>query len=233
MIPKIDASRVKRIYFYGADCSDSKNAGVVYKALSQSFINSEVFVGHDMLAAARALLGNDHGFAAIIGTGSNTCIYNGREIERNIKPLGYLLGDEGSGSYIGKIILSDFMRGYLPKELEQQFYNEYHLSENEIFDSMYNKPFPNRFLSGFCQFADTNKNHEYIKKLVSESFHIFFKNLVSRYPGHEQYNFNCAGSVGFIFKDLLMEVAKSYKMGIGKIIPSPIEGLVNYHLKNQ
>lgn len=226
---QLDAAAVKTIFFYGAGCSTPENAGIVHKALSACFPNSEVFVKHDMLGAARALLGNSRGFAAIIGTGSNTCIYDGKEIEKNTDSLGYLLGDEGSGCYIGKKIIRDSMRGYLPPELHSKFNRTYQFSNAEIFNSIYNKPAPNRFLASFCRFADDNKEHTYIKIIVRESFDDFFKNLVCKYPGYEKFSFNCVGSVGFIFKDLLREVAGSYKMEIGKMISSPIEELANYH----
>src|ERR1019366_1046246 len=157
----------------------------------------------------------------------------GKEIEKNIDSLGYLLGDEGSGSYIGKKIVKGFMRGYMPPELQDKFSKTYQLSNEDIFDSIYHSTFPNRFLASFCKFADENKEHEYIEKIVRESFNDLFKNLVSRYPGYEKYNFNCVGSVGYIFKDILKEVAKSYKMEIGKMISSPIEDLVNYHFNQK
>ena len=232
LIPKLNNAAVKKIFFYGADCSTPSNITIVQKALSRCFSKATIYIEHDMLAAARALLGNSPGFAAIIGTGSNTCIYDGNKIEQNISPLGYLLGDEGSGSYIGKRILRDLMRGYMPYQLEKKFNHTYHLSPAEIFDFMYNQPSPNRFLASFCKFADTNKSHPYIKKVVMESFSDLFENLVNHYPGYENYSFNCVGSVGSIFKDLLKEVVLSRKMKMGKVIASPIEDLVRYHMKN-
>ncbi|MCW3076271.1 MAG: N-acetylglucosamine kinase, partial [Bacteroidetes bacterium] len=146
LVPNFEPTVIKKVFFYGAGCSTTGNASIVNNALTRCFINSEISVGHDMLAAARALLGNKKGFAAIIGTGSNTCLYDGKEIENNIDSLGYLMGDEGSGSYIGKKIVRDFMRGYLPPELTKNFNDTYHLSNAEIFDNLYNKPLPNRFL---------------------------------------------------------------------------------------
>jgi N-acetylglucosamine kinase-like BadF-type ATPase len=232
LVPQLDTSGVKKIFFYGAGCSTPEQKAIVYKAISACFSDSAIEVGHDLLAAARALLGKERGFAAIIGTGSNTCVYNGKEIEKNIDSLGYLLGDEGSGCYIGKKIVRDFMRGNLPAELHRKFDQKYHLTHADIFDSMYNKLAPNRFLAGFCKFADENKKSDYIRKIVEESFNDFFIHLVSKYPGYEKLSFNCVGSVGFIFKDVLTAVAQSYHMKIGKLIPSPIEDLVNYHLDN-
>jgi glucosamine kinase len=230
LVPQIDPLTVDSVYFYGAGCSTHDNVDIVNKALTRAFINSKVQVGHDMLAAARALLGNKRGFAAIIGTGSNTCIYDGREVEKNIDSLGYLLGDEGSGSYIGKKVVRDFMRGYLPKELNDKFVEKYHLTNDEIFNTLYNKPMPNRFLASFCMFADENKEHEYIRQIVRDSFNDFFKNLVSKYPDYDKYSFNCVGSVGHAFKDLLQEMAAKYNMEPGQIINSPIDNLVEYHM---
>jgi glucosamine kinase len=225
-----DPSVVKSVFFYGAGCSEDDKVAIVNKALTRCFVNADVQVGHDMLAAARALLGNTPGFAAIIGTGSNTCTYDGRMVSKNIDSLGYLLGDEGSGSYIGKKIVKDFMRGYLPEELNLDFKNTFNLTNSEIFNTLYNKPLPNRFLASFCKFADVHKEHPHIKKIVKDSFDDFFNNLVTRYPGYEKYSFNCIGSVGYIFRDILTEVAASHGMNTGKIIHTPIEDLVNYHL---
>ncbi|HXB40647.1 MAG TPA: N-acetylglucosamine kinase [Bacteroidia bacterium] len=229
LIPQFDPGIVKKVFFYGAGCASINTVIIVNNALVKYFSNATVNVYHDMLAAARALLGNQPGFAAILGTGSNTCIYNGKEIEKNIDSLGYLLGDEGSGSYIGKKIIRDYMRNALPPQLQQKFTQTYNLNEQQIFDFLYNKSLPNRFLASFCKFAHQYKEHEYIKAIIKESFGDFFMNLVSRYPRYQEFSFNCVGSVGFIFKDQLKEVATSYNMKMGRLIPSPINNLVNYH----
>jgi glucosamine kinase len=227
---EFDAEQVKQVYFYGAGCMEEDKTAIVNKALVRCFTKASVKVGHDMLAAARALLGNKPGFAAILGTGSNTCLYNGYAVQKNIDSLGYLLGDEGSGSYIGKKVVRDFMRGYLPSGLHKKFEDEYHLTNPEIFDALYNRPLPNKFLAGFCKFADMNKEDPYIQKIIADSFHDFFTNLVCKYPDYEKYEFNCIGSVGYVFRDILSKVAASHGMKTGKIIHTPIENLVNYHL---
>jgi glucosamine kinase len=232
LVPELDPLIIKSVYFYGAGCSSADNVEIVNKALTRCFINSKVSVGHDMLAAARALLRTEPGFAAIIGTGSNTCIYNGKEITRNIDSLGYLLGDEGSGSYIGKKLVRDFMRGYLPKELDVKFREKYQLSHADIFNNLYNKPLPNRFLAGFCMFADENQDHAYVRQVVKESFNDFFKNLVTHYENYKNYSFNCVGSVAYVFRDILNETAVEHGMKPGKILHSPIEDLVDYHINH-
>lgn len=232
LLPQLDAQAVSKVFFYGAGCSSPENLGIVEKAMAKAFPNAKLFVSHDLLAAARSVLGNKRGFAAIIGTGSNTCIYDGNKIEKNIDSLGYLLGDEGSGCYIGKKILRDFMRGYLPAELHKKFDQKYNLTHAAIFDAMYNQPSPNRFLASFAAFADENKEQAHIKMIVKESFTDFFTNLVSRYPAYDTLSFNCVGSVAAVFQDILKEVAESYHMKMGTIVRSPIEGLVKYHLEN-
>jgi hypothetical protein len=149
----------------------------------------------------------------------------------NIDSLGYLLGDEGSGSYIGKKILRDFMRGQLEPEMHQRFKERFRIENNEqIFHALYTSRFPNRYLANFCRFTDEYITHPYIRNKVRDSFNDFFKNLVSKYPDYKQHAFNCIGSVGFIFKDILEEVAVSYGMKMGKVLRSPLEDLVKYHL---
>ncbi|MBG8554908.1 N-acetylglucosamine kinase [Hymenobacter guriensis] len=220
---------VSELYYYGAGCSVPEKVETVAKAMRQVFNGSRVYVGHDLLAAARALLGRDMGFAAILGTGTNSCIYNGQDVELNIDSLGYFLGDEGSGSYIGKRLLRDYMRGYLPDGLQEAFRAQYELTNEEIFDRLYNQPLPNRFLASFSKFAYDHNNISYCREIVLDGFEAFFRNLVAHYPSYQNYSFNCVGSVGYNFRDALEQVAKSYGMEVGKIIRSPIDDLVHYH----
>jgi N-acetylglucosamine kinase-like BadF-type ATPase len=233
LLKDLDASAVSEVHFYGAGCSTPEKKEIVRKALLRSFPKTDIlFVGHDLLASARALLGNSTGFAAILGTGTNTCLYDGNDVSLNIDSLGYLLGDEGSGSYIGKKIVRDFMRGRLEPELAARFSERFQIIDNEqIFHTLYTTQFPNRYLANFCKFADEYVTHPYIKNKVRDSFRDFFKNLVIKYPDYKNYKFNCVGSVGFIFKEILEEVALSYDMHVGKVIKSPLEDLVNFHLK--
>jgi len=232
LVKDFDASAVSEVYFYGAGCSTDAKKDIVRKALVRTFTNAvKIDVGHDLLASARALLGCKEGFAAILGTGANTCIYDGNDCVLNIDSLGYLLGDEGSGSYIGKKIVRDFMRNRLEPELQQRFKERFAIENNEqIFHTLYTTQFPNRYLAGFCKFADEYVTHPYIKNKVRDSFRDFFKNLVSKYPDYKQYSFNCVGSVGYVFRDILEEVAVSYDMKVGRVIQSPMEDLVKFHL---
>lgn len=221
---------VEKVFYYGAGCSTPSKNEIVEIAMRSVFKNADVFVGHDLLAAARALLANKAGFGAILGTGTNTCLYDGNNISQNIDSLGYFLGDEGSGSFIGRRLLRDYMRRFLPKDLHHNFDKKFGLSNEDILDALYNKPLPNRFLASFAKFVNENLEMDYCKEIVTEGFTAFFENLVSKYPNYKDYSFNCVGSVGYNFRDILEEVAAEYGMQVGKIIRAPIDDLVQYHL---
>lgn len=235
LLKDLDGELVTEIFFYGAGCSTPEKKDIVRKALMRAFPKAaSIFVGHDLLATARALLGKEKGFAAILGTGCNSCLYDGNDVSLNIDSLGYLLGDEGSGSYIGKKIVRDFMRGRLEPPLQARFKERFQIEDNEqIFHTLYTTQFPNRYLASFCKFADEFVTHPYIRNKVRDSFRDFFKNLASKYPDYKEYSFNCVGSVGFVFKDILEEVALSYDMHMGRVIKSPLEDLVKFHINNK
>lgn len=224
--------KIKEVNYYGAGVHNKEKAQIVEDAFRELFPNSEINIGHDLLAAARALLGKESGFAAILGTGTNTCIYDGNEITHNIDSAAYILGDEGSGSYIGKKLLTDFVRGLMPKDVAKAFFDTYKLSEEEIMDNVYTKPLANRFCASFSKFVyDNNVNIEYTRQIVEDAFEAFFRNLVSKYPNYQDYTFNCIGSVGYNFRNVLTEKAKQYGMNVGKILRSPIDDLVQFHIE--
>lgn len=232
LLTQLNAGLVKTVFFYGADCAVSENASIVKQALEHCFEKASVHVGHDLLAAARALLGNSAGFSAILGTGSNTCVYDGEKVVENIPSLGYLLGDEGSGTYIGRKILRDYLRKVMPGDLQVHFQATWNYSEVAILNGLYQGKFPNRFLAAFCQFAHTFQQHAYIQEIIWDSFRDFFENRVLRYKDYQSLRLNCIGSVGFVFREQLKKVAAEYNMPVGKIVQSPIEALVNFHLIN-
>jgi len=230
--------KVSEVNYYGAGVHNDEKAKIVEVAMQKVFPNAKVEVGHDLLAAARALLGDQEGFAAILGTGTNTCIYDGEKIAYHIDSAAYILGDEGSGSYIGKKLLTDFIRGLMPEAVEKLFFETYKLTPDEIMDNVYTKPMANRFCASFSKFVyDNNVNIEYTRGIVEEAFDTFFKNLVSKYPNYQDYTFNCIGSVGYNFRNVLEDTAQKYGMNVGKIIRSPIDDLVAFHIhratKNQ
>ncbi len=222
-------SEISSIYYYGAGCSSDDKIEVIKSALSASFPKSQLHVDHDLLASARALCGNQKGIAAILGTGSNSCLFDGKNIIENIPALGFILGDEGSGSYLGKKLLASFFYKNLPQDLEFSFKKEYASSKEEILESVYKKPNPNRFLASFAPFLSKNISHPFIHDLVFQSFSDFFTSQVMKYENATSYPFNCVGSIGIVFSDVLSEVIQAKGFTKGKIIKSPMEGLLEFH----
>jgi len=227
--PGFTINDVRQLSFYGAGYSDH-TANILIEAFNEVFPNAKVEIELDLLAAARSLLQNQPGFASNLGTGTNTGIYDGFKIIESIDSLGFILGDEGSGSSIGKKLLGDYVRGFTPENIRKFFWDSYELSPDEIINRIYTQPLANRFCAGFCRFVKENINEKYCYTLVKTSFQELFTNLVSRYPNYQAYSFNCVGSVGYNFKTVLGEVASEFNMELGRILESPIEELVNYHM---
>ncbi|KAA8481939.1 hypothetical protein BDE36_4078 [Arcticibacter tournemirensis] len=228
----LNVNEVSELYFYGAGVHNEEKADILKNAFQTVFPNAVIAIEHDLLAACRALLGNQEGFAAILGTGTNTCMYNGTEVAHNIDSAAYILGDEGSGCYMGKKLLKDIIRNTVPADIKKKFDAAYNLSEHEIMDNIYTKPLANRFCAGFTKFFDDNMDSEYCRNLITSSFRDFFRELVSLYPGYKEVKFNCIGSVGFYFQDILKAVASEFGMETGVILQSPIAGLKHYHSLN-
>ncbi|WP_183566622.1 N-acetylglucosamine kinase [Mucilaginibacter sp. SP1R1] len=227
----LEKDEITEVNYYGAGCSTPEMRKIVEEAMKAVFTKSKVNIGHDLLAAARALLGNNEGFAAILGTGTNTCIYDGKEVVNNIDSGAYILGDEGSGCYIGKKLLADYLRGYMPEPVRALFWETFKLTPDDINEQVYTQPRANRFCASFSKFVyDNNVHIEYSRNLVRTSFEDFFRNLVTHYPDYQKYTFNCIGSVGYNFRNVLEEVVTENGMVVGNIIRSPIDNLVKYHL---
>ena len=228
----LEKDEITEVNYYGAGCSTPEMRKIVEEAMKVVFSKSKVYIGHDLLAAARALLGNTEGFAAILGTGTNTCIYDGKDVLSNIDSGAYILGDEGSGCYIGKKLLVDYLRGYMPEAVRKNFWDTFKLTPDDINEQVYTQPRANRFCASFSKFVyDNNVHIEYSRNLVRTSFEDFFRNLVTHYPDYQKYTFNCIGSVGYNFRNVLEEVVTENGMVIGNIIRSPIDNLVKYHLE--
>jgi N-acetylglucosamine kinase-like BadF-type ATPase len=230
----LDKDHITEVNYYGAGCSTVDKRKQVENAMSVVFTKAKVNIGHDLLAAARSVLGNEPGFSAILGTGMNTCLYDGKDVLQNIDSGAYILGDEGSGCYIGKKLLVDYLRGYMPEAVREVFWETFKLTPDDVNEQVYTKPLANRFCAGFSKFVyDTNVHIEYTRNLVKTSFEDFFKNVVTHYPDYQKYTFNCIGSVGYNFRNVLEEVATENGMKVGNIIRSPIDNLVKYHLEHK
>lgn len=221
-----------KIFFYGAGCINHDINHIVMNAL-KSFFNCEfVTVDTDLLGAARALCGKDSGIACILGTGSNSCYYDGLEIAANVSPLGYILGDEGSGAVMGRKFISDLLKNQLPEHLVTLFFDTFKYSRQQIMEQVYKKPFPNRFLAQFTGFIHSNLRETELRNLVTTSFAEFFSRNVSQYPKARQLPVHFTGSVAFHFRELLSETAEKAGYSIGNITQNPMEGLIRYHFEN-
>lgn len=221
------------IHFYGAGCSCDEKCDIVKTAILQVFPEAMVEVEHDLLAAARALCGKNKGIAAIMGTGSNSCYYNGERIEESVASLGYILGDEGSGAYIGKRFIQDYLNNDMPKNISKDFFETYKLSKDYIFEAIYKKPMPSKFLASFSKFIYQNQNDTYVHKLIINSFDQFFDKHICKYSNYQQVKMSCVGSVAYYYRNKLRSVADSKGVTIDKIIESPISGLTLYHLQKK
>ena len=191
--------------------------------------NAETFVAMDLLASARALLGHKAGFAAILGTGTNSCLYDGERITLNIDSLGFILGDEGSGAYMGKRMLVDYVRGRVSDAARRVIEAAVPYHGDEIIDIIYTKPFPNRFCGQYGKLIHDNLSIPYFHDLAEDSFCQLFEQIISLYPDYRSYAFNCVGSVGWYFQDILKPVVRRYGMEVGTLLRTPMEGLIHYH----
>ena len=226
---KIDSvCKISAIYFYGAGCTPEKRY-IVKCAISNVIgIDTLIEVYSDLLGAARALFNREHGIACILGTGSNSCFYNGEQIEKNISPLGFILGDEGSGAVIGKLFIGALLKNQFGEELKRDFLSECKLTTEEIIDRVYKKPFPNRFLASLSPTISKHLSNECVHSLVLNCFKEFFKRNVMQYD-YKGSKVAFIGSVAFYYQNVLIEAAKEFDIAIDKIIVSPIEGLVEFH----
>lgn len=182
----------------------------------------------DLLAAARSVCRRNAGIACIIGTGSNSCFYDGTEIISNVSPLGFILGDEGSGAVLGKLLVGDVLKNQLPVALREEFMQHYNLTTAEIIDRVYRKPFPNRFLAGFSPFLAKHIQLPQVRSIVEGSFRGFFKRNVMQYD-YQSHPVHLVGSVAFYYQDILKEIAAEYGVRLGTIVREPMDGLISYH----
>ncbi|MDD2436391.1 MAG: ATPase [Massilibacteroides sp.] len=229
LFPKVTGLPLQSVIFYGAGCLPERKQ-VVRNAIAETLQTETIEVHSDLLAAAHALCGREAGIACILGTGSNSCFYDGKEIVSNVSSLGFILGDEGSGAALGKTLVGDLLKNQLPEQLKEAFLIRYNLSVAEIIDRVYRKPFPNRFLAGFTPFLIEYIDLPQIQLLVRNCFRAFFQRNVAQYDYHS-YNVHLMGSVAFFFQDLLKKAAEECGMKTGKIMRQPMDGLIDYHSK--
>jgi glucosamine kinase len=229
LVPEVVPDDIREIYFYGAGCSTENKNALLKDSMKIFFRQAAIFIFHDILGAARALLGRQEGIACILGTGCNSCYFDGENIRTGVPSLGYIFGDEGAGSNIGKRFMEKYLKDKLPKDLKQQFDTQYNLTLEDILNSLYNRPYPNRFLASFSEFIAPRQQHPFLKEMVRSSLMAFFDEQVKRYENYREVPVSFVGSIAFHYRELLIEAAKDNKVRIGKILQSPMEGLVDYH----
>lgn len=223
---------INEIHFYGTGCSSDKNCNIIQSILKHYFRAGYISVNHDLFAAAVSLLGRERGIACILGTGSNSCLWDGAKIVDNVPSLGYLLGDEGSATYLGKMLLRKILRNELDKKLTENFHDSIKMNIHEIQERIYNYDDGNRWLAGLSPFISENIINPEMEKIVIKNFEDFINNQLSKYTGFQNEKISFVGSISWFFKPQLLKVMESHHLKVGYISRSPMEGLIQYHKEN-
>lgn len=226
--PQIDGE-VQQVFYYGAGCSTAENCSKIAEAILRVFPTASIQINHDLLAAARSLCGQEEGIACILGTGANSCLYDGSDIVDNVAALGFILGDEGSGFYLGKQLMADYLRRNLPQNIADAMDEKYGLNKDAVLKKVYLKEGGSKYLASFSEFISENIGDPYLYRMVYHSFDEFFEKNVMKYENHANQNIHFTGSVAFYFSDILRQVGQDKGITIKNIIQSPIAGLTLYH----
>ncbi|MCJ7448198.1 MAG: ATPase [Bacteroidales bacterium] len=221
-----------RIFFYGTGCNSESKNHVVREALNHFVSADEIFIGSDLLAAARSLCQNNPGIACIMGTGSNSCYYNGTVIVSNVSPLGYILGDEGGGAVIGRKLISAVLKKQVPQSVIDIFFDTYKITAGEILESVYMKPFPNRFLGQYARFISDNIHIPELQEIITTSFDEFIRRNILQYPESKVLPVHFTGSIAFYFRPFLEDLLKKNNLTPGMITLTPMVNLIKYHIAN-
>ena len=229
LLPQIVGNDVENVYFYGAGCADPVKNNALGEVLKLVIGAKAAFVASDMLGAARGLLGRESGIACILGTGANSGVYDGDVLVKGVYAGGYILGDEGSGGVLGKLLISDWVKKQMPQDIYNTLTEEYGLTYLGIVDRVYKQAFPNRWLAQFTKFMSAHRESEYIHNLLVCAFKAFFERNIKQYDEWEELEVGFVGSIAFYFNAELREAAEICGIKLGKVMQNPIEGLVEYH----
>lgn len=224
-----DLPVIEEVHYYGSGCGSEANQNTVRRCLKTRFKKAEITVTHDLMAVCHAALGHEKGIACILGTGANSCLYDGNDITERAVSLGYLLGDEGSGCYIGRKLVRAYFYDLMPLELKLSFHLAYNLEINEFVHRVYHEQEASKYLAEFTKFAGEHLAHPYIQNLIRESFADFIQAFVLRYKDCRSLPVSFVGSVAFAFQDLLRESLESEGLTLGKVMQSPAEGLIQMY----
>ncbi|PLK43233.1 N-acetylglucosamine kinase [Emticicia sp. TH156] len=230
VLPQVSGN-ITDIYYYGTGITNDEKATVVRSALQAVFTTAGLIeVNSDVLGAARAACGHSPGIACILGTGSNSCYFDGEKIDFQVPPLGFWLGDEGSGGHLGKLLLLAYLHKEMPADIRQLFEAQYGVTDRlQVLENAYHRPFPNRYFAAFGKFLHDNIRHQFCDNLVRGAFNAFFEKYILKYPMCHEAELNFVGSVAFYYEQILSKEALKLKLQIGKILMAPIDGLVTFH----
>jgi len=229
LVPALKKTTVTEVYYYGTGLSNPNNVKILEKALKQTFPDATVTADHDMMAAAHALCGREKGVACILGTGSNSCYFNGSKIMKNRPGLGYILGDEGSGAYLGKKVVQYYLYETYDEELHYRFNEAFNTDRTEILENIYKKPLANRYLAGFAVFLAQNRGHYMVENILEDGLNDFFFHHLCKYNESWKYPIHFVGGISFGFRDVLRQLCDSYEFELGRVLKNPMEGLIEYH----
>jgi N-acetylglucosamine kinase-like BadF-type ATPase len=227
VIAEIEESPVK-IYFFGAGCSSVPAREKITKALTSLFKCNDIYIGSDLVAACYALAGREPGIVGLLGTGSNSCLWDGSSVVKNVPSLGYILGDEGGGVSLGKQLVADFLKNQMPLHLRIKFIGKYDLSVKTAVERVYQKPMPNRYLAGFAPFLEDNIEDDYCRSIVFGQFDRFVLRNILQYENYTRYETHFCGSIAYGFRQILTDVCLKYRLCIGQIVKEPLLHLAGY-----
>ena len=229
LLKALGKAKITEVHFYGTGLSNPNNAQILRKALKNIFPSATVQVYQDVMATARASCGTSKGIACILGTGSNCCYFNGKRIVKISPCIVYVLGDEGSGAYLGRKVIQYYLYNTFDEELRYKFDAKFVTNKVEILENTYKRPLPNRYLAGFAVFLAENRGHYMVENIIEDGLNDFFFQHLCKFNESWKYPVHFVGGVAYGFKDVLQELCKSYQFDFGRVLKNPMEGLVDYH----
>lgn len=220
---------IDQVYYYGTGCANPDNRKVVKKALRGAFPGAGLHVTHDLMGAALGLCGSSRGMVCNLGTGSFSCYFDGKKIAKDSPGLGYVLGDEGSGAYLGKKVIQYYLYNTFDEELRYKFDAKYVTNRKEILENVYKRPFPNRYLASYAGFLVENRGHYMVENIIEDGLNDFFFTHLCKYQESWKLPIHFVGGVAYGFRDVIRELCHTYEFELGNILQKPMDGLIKYH----